>query len=398
MCGMALIVLTGLLIAAGSNRRRQSRRISAELFTIYADQRGLSRRERHILAEIAARASTRRIESIFTLPQAFNRGAARTLDRVVATHGASESRRLGVELAVLRGKLGFEKAGSDEAAPAMKSNKPDTRQIPVGKKLRIIHRDFNELNGVEATVTKNDQMELAVKLAAPLQVNSGATCCFHYYFGASVWEFDASVISCHEDVLVLNHSYDVRFINRRRFLRVPVSKPAFIARFPFERNLPHGDSDRTQEGFVGSLAATWGPPEFIPAKVTELAGPGLRVEAALEVEVGERVAVIFKIGQESTSGSQGASSHSHLDQKNRKALSRVVEDVGEVRHVRATENGYSIAVELTGLSDSNVSSLIRETNSASIEAAAKIHDVNVSSEDQRSQMSEREMQLTEQGT
>ncbi len=46
--------------------------------------------------------------------------------------------------------------------------------------------------------------------------------------------------------------------------------------------------------------------------------------------------------------------------------SRIVEDIGEVRHTKAIQDGFSIAVELTGLSDSNVSELIRATNAASI--------------------------------
>lgn len=346
--------------------------------------------------QIAARANTRQIESIFTLPGAFNRGAAKATDQVTATHGATESRRLAAELAVLREKLGFEKRSSDATGSALKSVKPDTRQVPVGKKLQIIPHGFGEPNGIEATVIKNDQIELAVKLAAPLEADPGAPCRVHYHFGASVWEFDASVISCHGGILVLTHSYDVRFINRRRFLRVPVNKPALIASFPFERSCRHGDNDTdwTPDSSVDSLPTLWGSPEFVCAEVTELAGPGLRIEAPLEFQVGERVVVIFKIGRESDARRQGASPHSNPDRENRKAPSRVVEDIGEVRHVRATENGFSIAVELTGLSDSNVSELIRETNSASIEAAERTHDANVSSEQQKSKLVEREVQLT----
>ncbi len=60
---------------------------------------------------------------------------------------------------------------------------------------------------------------------------------------------------------------------------------------------------------------------------------------------------------------------------------RIIEDIGEVRHVRAIENGQSIAVELTGLSDSDVNELIRATNAASVRESIEAKDVSVSAGD-----------------
>ena len=48
---------------------------------------------------------------------------------------------------------------------------------------------------------------------------------------------------------------------------------------------------------------------------------------------------------------------------------KVVESIGEVRYVKATEQGFSIAVELTGLDDFEVDELIRATNAASLQAS-----------------------------
>jgi len=399
ICGTTLLVLTALLIAVSYHHRENDRRAASAMFIAHADRRGLSRRERHILLEIATRAKLKRNESIFTLAGAFNRGAARATDEVLASKGAKRGKRLGFELAVLREKLGFEKQISYAAGPAMKSGKPGSRQIPIGKKLQIILRDNSEPDNIEATVMKNDEIELVAKLARPLEADPGDLCCVHYYYGASVWEFDSSVISCHGGILVLTHSYDVRFINRRRFLRVPVNKPAFIARFPFTKTLPtDGDSaDWTEQGGTDAPPAAWGPPEFIPAEVTELAGPGLRLEAPLEVKVGDRVVVILKMSEESASHGRGASTRSVLVQMGKRTHPRVVEDVGEVRHVRATENGFSIAVELTGLSDSNVNELIRETNSASFAVGATNHDVKVSAEGETNKAAEPAKEAAVQG-
>jgi hypothetical protein len=271
---------------------------------------------------------------------------------------------------VLREKLGFERRRAVSAGSGTRSS---SRQIPVGKKLYLSGSDGTEPANIESTVIKNDDIELAVRLAGSLESNPGEFCCVRYNFGASVWEFDAMVVSCHGGILVLSHTDDVRFINRRRFLRVPVKQPAFIARFPFERTLPLADDEVSQQGQAHVKTDTWGPPEFVRAEVTELAGPGLRVEAPLEVKVGERVVVILKIGEQAGKDSQadrgGISPRPGAVQRRIMRASRVVEDIGEVRHAEATQNGFSIAVELIGLNDSNVSELIRATNAASVKAA-----------------------------
>ncbi|TKJ34851.1 MAG: hypothetical protein CEE38_16970 [Planctomycetes bacterium B3_Pla] len=377
ICVAALVILTALLIASSYNRTRKERRITSQLFTSYADKRGLSRRERQILTEVARRAKLKRSESIFTMAAAFGRGAAQMTDEAHMQQGAESSRHLGAELATLREKLGFQKRIPDSAGSATKQAKPSSRQIPVGRKLHIKSSQALELGDIEATVIKSDDTELVATLSSSFESNPGELCCVHYYFGASVWEFDASVISYHGGILILSHSDDVRFINRRRFLRVPVNMPAFIARFPFARILPPGNSPGDEIG--GDLTNlpwnTWGPPEFVPAAVTELAGPGLRLETPLEVKVGERVMVIIKINEEQN---QDATAQAAPVQNDKATPSRIVEDIGEVRHIKTVQNGFSIAVELTGLSDSNVNELVRATNTASLKAGLKTQDVPAS--------------------
>jgi len=49
----------------------------------------------------------------------------------------------------------------------------------------------------------------------------------------------------------------------------------------------------------------------------------------------------------------------------------VVQDIGQVRHIEAVQNGFSVAVELTGLSDSDIDELICAANLASVKANAK---------------------------
>ncbi|GAJ16042.1 unnamed protein product, partial [marine sediment metagenome] len=243
-------------------------------------------------------------------------------------------------------------------------------------------RKTPDLGDIESTVIKNDNMELTVKLTTPVESKLGEFWRARYYFGVSVWEFDTSVVRCNGDILVLNHSDDMRFISRRRFLRVQVNKPAFIARFPFSRTLPPNSVSSNKgravkQGSANASDSSWGPPEFIPATVTELGGPGLRIEAPLELKAGDRVLVIVNLSE--TIDARYSIPDTRRESRNdpptagfdrNPALlgqeSRIIEDIGEVRHTKAIQDGFSIAVELTGLSDSNVSELIRATNAASI--------------------------------
>jgi len=367
---IAIIILTAALFAVSLHRTLSGRKVSKQLFTEYANKRGLSARERQILLAIANNAGLKESEAIFTMGGAFDRGAAKMIEKSLAQGGAEAGEQLKVEMSFLREKLGLHKQRLSSIGSMTRPKKLSSRQIPAGKKVHINRRTNRTSDDIESTIIENNDMELKVKLETPVKITFGEFWRVRYYFGASVWEFDTSVISYDGDVLVLNHSDDVRFINRRRFLRVPVRMPAFIARFPFVTALPpNNDSNKTGSKVGRDLAdasvGTWRLPEFVPAVITELAGPGLRIETSLEIKVGNRVLVVFRLDEENEEGSIAA----RRDDKT--PTSKIIEDIGEVRHTKAAQNGLSIAVELVGLSDSNVNELIRATNAASVKADAK---------------------------
>jgi len=348
----------------------EERRIAEQLFFEQSEKRGLSTRERHILLEVASKSRLKQRNAIFTMQDAFDRGAAKLMEeRLASQRPSEETDQLRVELSFLREKLGFQAAGSpgSPSNPTCRTSpkKLSSRQIPIGKTIHITRRKAQSSASIESIVLKNTDVELVVRLAMPVQSTPGEYWRVRYYFAASVLEFDTSVIKCDGDMLAFNHSDNVRFVNRRRFLRAPVNKPALIAHFPFARTLPQAAIDRKDKN--GSKAtrasakarsASWGAPEFIPAVVTELAGPGLCVEAPLKAKVGDRVLVIFRLDEQENPDES--------PQKARKTVpSKIVQDIGLVRHTKATQNGLSIAVELVGLTDSDVNELIRSTNQAS---------------------------------
>ncbi|MFA5239050.1 MAG: hypothetical protein WC476_04990 [Phycisphaerae bacterium] len=347
---VALVVLTALLAIISFNRIRQELEAAEKLFVEYAEKRGLTARERQILLGIANKAGLKRNETIFTLASAFDHGVAKMKENFADRRTSEDVSKLRTELSFLREKLGFMRQASYPKDMASKSKKLNTRQIPAGKTVYMTRRKALERCDVESTIVRNSDTELTVRLARPVKITFGESWCIRYYFGSSVWEFDTSVVSYDGDMLVLNHSDDVRFINRRRFVRVPVKKQAFIARFPFAK--------------VHEPA--WRPSEFVSAVVTELAGPGLRIESKLEVEEGERVLVVLRLDEEQDRD---------LTTANTGRL-KIIEDIGEVRHAKAIPNGTSIAVELTGLSDSDVDEMVRITNAASIKANAENKNIS----------------------
>jgi len=378
-----IIILTVLLLIVSYNRISRERKFSGHLFFDYAEQRGLSGRERQILLKTAQKAGLKKNQAIFSMVGAFDAGAKKMIEECLAQQGAEESRWLRTELSFLREKLGFQKESSVSTGSPSKLKRPSSRHILTGKKLYVTRRKSPNLGDIESTVIKNDNMELTIKLTIAVESKPGELWRAHYSFGASLWEFDSSVVRCNGDILVLNHSDDVRFISRRRFLRVKVNKPAFLARFPFSRTLSSNNNNNRKKGPAIKRSSVnesdiWGPPEFMPATVTELGGPGLRIETKLEVKVGDRVLVIVNLSEEKEQdlnpSSKSTSLRSVLSRDRKSTPSKIVEDIGEVRNVRALQNGSSIAVELTGLSDSNLNELIRATNAAYIRTSGKSKD------------------------
>ncbi|MHC4644155.1 MAG: PilZ domain-containing protein [Planctomycetota bacterium] len=364
-----VIILSLLLLLVSLRRRAEEQKGSQRLFVDYAQRRGLTESERQVLLATAAKAGLKRSSAVFTMEEAFDRGATRMIQEFIDRGpGAEETVQLRRELSCLREKLGFQKEYVPSIGSMKRSRKLSSRQIPAGRKVHITRRINRNAADIEAIVVENNDSGLTVKSAEPLRITLGDMWRVRYYFGASIWEFDTTVVSCEGDILVLNHNDNIRFINRRRFLRVPVKKPVFFARFPFGGTVSaetHGVKKffTLRSSAADTPGALWGPPKFVAGVVTELAGPGLRIEVPVEAKAGERVLVVMRLDEEGPSGVKGG--------QGKTAGLRVVQDVGEVRHVETVQNGFSVAVELTGLSDSDVDELIRAANLASVKANAE---------------------------
>jgi len=343
---ITVVILTALLLAISVHRIFQQRKNAGQAFADHAERIGLSERERQILFHIAHKAGIKRTESIFTISSAFDRGAAAIMtEQFALRQRPREAGFFREELSFLREKLGFKRPISDSVGSAFNRRRLSSRQIPVGKKIQMTRRKGRRSGEIEAVIIRNDDLDLTVQFPRLVASDPGEFWQVRYQFGAAIWEFDTAIINCEGDILVLSHSDDIRFINRRRFPRVPVEMQGFIARFPFS---------------VASVSGGLPRPEFVPALITELAGPGLLIEATIRLKPRDRVLVIFKLYDKKVPA--------NADDGDTNATEKIVEDIGVVRHVRPAKKGFSIAVELTGLKDSEVNELIRVTNAALLKA------------------------------
>ncbi len=351
--GIALAVLIALFFWVSYNRMMEKRRIADHFFSESVKRTGLIPRERHLLLEVARRSGLKQRNAIFTSRDAFNRGMAILVEEKLASQQPpEETDQLRSELSVLNEKLGFQRAPSTGSPDS--TRKLSSRQIPTGKSIHVTRRKTRRNTDIEAIVLRNTDAELVVRLEMPVQSKVGDHWSVLYCSGASVLEFATSVIRCADDILVLNHSNDVRLIDRRRIRRVRVNRPALIAHFPVVNVLPqkiNRNKTISKAKRASAQKTSWIAPKFVPGVVTEQGGPGLRIEAPLQAKVGDRLLVIFELDEQD---SQAAAS-----KKNRKKPpSKIVQDIGIVKHTKATKNRLSISLKLVGFGKEKFDGLI----------------------------------------
>lgn len=353
---VVMLVLFALLLAISYGRHRQSKDKvqKPETFADNAERRGLSVRERQILLAMAMRSGVPHTCEVFHDLDVLNRGMAQLLAECAQTRTPQEIEDLKAEIARVRLKLGFDKASAG-GGPARE--RASSREVPVGAHLELTGRSAGRAVTLRAEVLRNDAVEMTVTLPTLLESSPGDSWLARYCAGMSAWEFRTATVSCTGKTLVLCHSGEVHFINRRRFERVAVRAPALLAHLPFLRS----DS-------VGEEA-----PVFVESTVTELAGPGLRIETTLQVQVDDRILVVFCLTEGTDAAPAGA---------------RTVAALGRVKHGRDVERGVaipdaidrvwegsaprdfhavaagplSIAVELTGLHNEEIEELASMTN------------------------------------
>jgi hypothetical protein len=320
--GIYIIVL-GLLaavvaaIVAVLIRRWMAHRRQSQLdFLSQAERAGLGEEETNLLTYAARLGELRAPANIVVTEAVFQRCMHLLMQcqRVVAMSPEDKKKILSV-INSAQLKLGFE--GN--------SSLVSSRQIPEGAIVTLTGSGI--LEPAQVTIVSAQGWEIKALANAESQaLTAGTQMRARYCRAGSVWEFDTELVFADGRDLTLAHALNIRFVNRRRFRRVRVDRPAALASFPFVAGKQHE------------------PPVFYPARLVELGGTGHLIEVEDMPSLADKSRLLVLL--EPRPG-------------------RSINGVGIVlRSETLTSRKAKLVVELTDLTESDVSELVSETNLA----------------------------------
>lgn len=329
MLGFSVIFFLLLVLAAIRQQNREKNRLKQfRMFEEKANLFGLTPEERELLYAIARLARIKQAVNIYFRPGDFEEGMARYLKKTLAAQTDEEVKKREISvLESIKYKIGFVRKNVSYKGRYRRSQYLTSRQIPVNAEVSVSPSAHSEGREYKVTVVSNEVTGIEFQSSASLPFQAGDACSIHYMIGAVLWGFDVIVLSSEGPKLKVCHVDHARYINRRRFVRVPLHQPIWVAPFPV-----------LSEGAKPSL------PSFSKVEIAEFSGPTVRLRGVLEVQRKDRVLVIFEIEP-----------------------GRIVQDIAEVQRIGQTETGSFYILELTGLDDRSEDELIRITNQAAIE-------------------------------
>lgn len=327
----AICCLLILLLAVRKSNQEKEKQSIQHRFNDQASQLGLSNEERSIVEAVCRCSGVKHKDTIFTSRKTFEKGLGYLMQEVFsAGQVRSEREKLHSLIFSIKSKLGFANDNPEKGLSNCVGKEKTSRQIPTGTVLTIsLLGDQSDL-WTQAEVMQNGTFEILLQPEHPISCKAGDLLKIRYSNAAVMWEFNAIALEYSEDRLALNHSEQIRYVNRRRFERIEMQRPGKIASFPvFEE--PQSGSDMEIR--------------FSPAVITEIAGTGLRVKTDLPLSIHQRVLMMVELSSD-----------------------RIIQDVAEVRDIREESGDYSVIVELIGLNTSALNELMCMVNRINSEA------------------------------
>jgi hypothetical protein len=317
---LLLVCVLGLAALVVYRRHRLRRALAAALGQA-ASQVDLTQAERLMLTRVTEAADPRPLTADHTLAMAFEEGVRHILVKRETQNLPPQARRRVLDIIqALRIKLGF---------VAAKPTGGTGFDLARGDAVRMcLPGGGTEVAG---TVVGVGDQDAAVRLQGSLPLRLGGPAVIRHLRGSDQWEYHVSVTQMDDEIIRVRLIGSPMKTNLRRFARVPLARPVHLARYDF-----------VHEAGPGAV------PEFVEGTLREIAGPGLLLDAPIDLAVGERVLVILHLGDE-----------------------RSLRGMGDVRRCEAPKEGEpaEIAVELTGMTEPEISRLVRETNAAGRTAA-----------------------------
>ena len=329
ICVVAIMTLAVSFYFITHKKKNAGNSISDKLFNDYVQSCGLSEYQSYLLSELARYLDLNKKELLFTLADVFDRGLqAFTTSNWFMVKDQQNKQQIIEELTLLREKIGF----NSESKLLNKTQRIEISQLSAGQELFISHSRVSNSSVIKAKLLKNERNVLTVKTKEPVAIFSGQNWYVRFSFLECIWEFDVTVLSCYDNILVLSHDNNIRFASRRHFHTVDTDLPGLIANFPFAKEITVDDTT------VSCLKK----PEFVGFKVKKIAGPYLSIETNLRIVGGSRVVLIFE----------------QISQK------KILQSTAVVKNVEENKDVFRALVELTVLAKSDMNELICMANAA----------------------------------
>lgn len=343
--GIVLIVVFFILLKLYQKAREwKELEFCESVFKENIERFELDDEEQMIIRKIAKYAELKRIDSIFSMPKAYDIGSAILMQKTFSS-GKSlvERQHLNQKIVSLKQKIGLKKTGNSPGSnnETLRRKGLSSTQIPAGRTVLLSRIHSKDASPVAATIFENNQFELKLETKEQVKAKPGEVWRVIYQFGNAVWKFDSLIISCEENEMSLSHTDNVLFVNRRRYVHANVDLHGYIARFPATRNIDDEKMDML--------------PQFISTRIIELSGPGMLLAAPLKMRPNDRVLVIFELSK-----------------------NRIVQSIAEVRHSDRQDSGYITAVEMININESCINELITATNNFARESSAIQQEAAVS--------------------
>lgn len=320
---MLYIMVLGLLAAVAAiivalivRRWLVGRRQLQQEFQKQCERSGLGEEEINLLSFAAKLGQLRAPVNIVANEEVFHRCMQLLIrcERVTAMSNADKDRILTV-INSAHIKLGFD----DDSTLA------SDRRIPDGATITLMGPGLAK--PVQATVTATSGWELRAQQAVTSNsLPVGTPLRAKYSRTGAIWEFQTSLIYAEGRSLTLAHPEQDRFLNRRRFRRARVDRPALIAKYPFV--MPIAMSE----------------PKFHTARLVELGAAGLVLDVEDMPVLDDKMKILVVADLRP---------------------GRTINSVGLVlRHERITSRLARLVIELTNLTEAEISELVSETNLA----------------------------------
>ena len=258
--------------------------------------------------------------SVLTVESDFQSGSEKYFEMELSSNDSDQDKtQYKQKIDQLRAKLRFDSSDIDGKQSSSKQIREETS----------VTVTIEGQDGDFPAVAQERNMENLILKIKPEHANicnPGDKWLVRFITNKSLWEFETSIISKEDDLVFLAHTDKMKFVNIREYDRVPVEQRALIGKFIF-----HNNDNRVA------------PPNFVEAKIVEMAGIGFRVQLPQTLHNGEKVLVILEIEPR-----------------------RIIQVVGIIRN-SYKPNGIhrEYGLELLGLSPTEVAELAQITKQAS---------------------------------